>query len=668
MRFGLPNLEHAISDSQFFVRELKTKPEKHLRAYASLFISHLCEPGDPSSTAFEDGVPKEGLNVGQVLTRIGIISLIRRKVFEYQFKHGLISLKLPKPKLIAPAPLADDDDDIIEITPKATAENGDAKDDDDDIIEILPNAPENGTATPGEPAEKESEQSKAEDGAKEEEVSAAEKDVEAMEVDDEEASTEKTDESKKNGDEKDDADKNGDEKEDDDEKKVVKAEDEEKPKVVKADEQAEDVEMKDADEKVKSEETEDDKSAVKKESKSEEGSKESSTSPTENEDSQQSTAKSTSSEVELSSVKEDDENTASTTASTSNGVPESKLPPKKVIEEVDLEAEEDVEDEEEVTEVKDFDFTIQDGGLTELHTLWYYEEKELKPRREHEIWNRRHDFWMLSGIVKHGYEMWDAIANDEDFLIVSEPFKTSLGLRNKFMERRLRLLEQALVFEEQLRRYNHLNGVERLVEKPKEEVEVLEVPSKEAEPEDEEGEAASSKKKKVVEEIDLEAEDDEDVEMAVKDGEEEGQTNGEKNGDSKEGEKKETNGDVKEGSETSKSKSNKKSNGDVGEEDKENNEDEEVTPEENMILNPMIQRAANQLEDLLIDMKSDCARIPQTVQRIPSIANRLQLNTNDQQGHHSHIRPAHAGSSRQGHGGNQQPLAGMPQSMLNRMM
>ena len=79
MRFGLPNLEQNIIDSQFYVRELKNKPEKHLKAYTSLFISHLCEPGDPSATTFEDGVPKEGLNVGQVLTRIGIISLIRRK-------------------------------------------------------------------------------------------------------------------------------------------------------------------------------------------------------------------------------------------------------------------------------------------------------------------------------------------------------------------------------------------------------------------------------------------------------------------------------------------------------------------------------------------------------------------------------------------------------------
>ncbi|OTF72382.1 hypothetical protein BLA29_005535, partial [Euroglyphus maynei] len=64
-------------------------------------------------------------------------------------------------------------------------------------------------------------------------------------------------------------------------------------------------------------------------------------------------------------------------------------------------------------------------------------------------------------------------------------------------------------------------------------------------------------------------------------------------------------------------------------------------------LNPILQRASNHLEDLLIDMKSDCARIPQTVQRIPSIANRLQLAprtvpSNSAGQHHSqHHQPQH---------------------------
>src|SRR5699024_6950233 len=119
-------------------------------------------------------------------------------------------------------------------------------------------------------------------------------------------------------------------------------------------------------------------------------------------------------------------------------------------------------------------------------------------------------------------------------------------------------------FEEQLRRYTHLSSAPTYVDKPKEEKkESAKVDGKESE---------------------------------------EGQTNG----DTKDDGKKE-NGNAKE----------KEANGDMNSEDKENDTEQ--------VLNPSIQRVANQLEDLLIDMKSDCARIPQTVQRIPSIANRLQI-------------------------------------------
>jgi len=104
-----------------------------------------------------------------------------------------------------------------------------------------------------------------------------------------------------------------------------------------------------------------------------------------------------------------------------------------------------------------FDFNIRDGGLTELHVLWFFEDQELKPGKELEIWHRRHDYWLLAGIVKHGYARWREIHEDEDLRILWEPFKNSLHIKNKFMERRLRLLEQALVMEEQLRRSNHLN-------------------------------------------------------------------------------------------------------------------------------------------------------------------------------------------------------------------
>lgn len=110
-----------------------------------------------------------------------------------------------------------------------------------------------------------------------------------------------------------------------------------------------------------------------------------------------------------------------------------------------------------------FMFNIADGGFTELHTLWINEEKAAVPGREYEIWHRRHDYWLLAGIVTHGYGRWQDIQNDIRFAIINEPFKMDVGkgnfleIKNKFLARRFKLLEQALVIEEQLRRAAYLN-------------------------------------------------------------------------------------------------------------------------------------------------------------------------------------------------------------------
>lgn len=55
-------------------------PPSPLRAYVSLFMRHLCEPGADGAETFADGVPREGLSRQHVLTRIGVMSLIRKKV------------------------------------------------------------------------------------------------------------------------------------------------------------------------------------------------------------------------------------------------------------------------------------------------------------------------------------------------------------------------------------------------------------------------------------------------------------------------------------------------------------------------------------------------------------------------------------------------------------
>lgn len=52
-----------------------------VRAYVSMFMRHMCEPDDETGTkAFSDGVPREGMSRHLVLTRMGIMRLVRNKV------------------------------------------------------------------------------------------------------------------------------------------------------------------------------------------------------------------------------------------------------------------------------------------------------------------------------------------------------------------------------------------------------------------------------------------------------------------------------------------------------------------------------------------------------------------------------------------------------------
>uniref|UniRef100_A0A8C7MWI4 Chromodomain helicase DNA binding protein 4a n=1 Tax=Oncorhynchus kisutch TaxID=8019 RepID=A0A8C7MWI4_ONCKI len=101
---------------------------------------------------------------------------------------------------------------------------------------------------------------------------------------------------------------------------------------------------------------------------------------------------------------------------------------------------------------------------TELHSLWQNEERAATvTKKTNEIWHRRHDYWLLAGIIQHGYARWQDIQNDVKFAILNEPFKAEMNrgnfleIKNKFLARRFKLLEQALVIEEQLRRAAYLN-------------------------------------------------------------------------------------------------------------------------------------------------------------------------------------------------------------------
>ena len=103
-------------------------------------------------------------------------------------------------------------------------------------------------------------------------------------------------------------------------------------------------------------------------------------------------------------------------------------------------------------------FNVADGGFTELHALWLNEQRVLTANHEHDIWHRRHDYWLLAGIVAHGYSRWQDIQIDPRFSIINEPFKMEMSkgnfleMKNKFLARRFKLIEQALIIEEQLRR------------------------------------------------------------------------------------------------------------------------------------------------------------------------------------------------------------------------
>merc|ERR1712110_1252934 len=114
MRYGMPPQD--VFNSQWLVRDLRGKSEKCFKAYTSLFMRHLCEPGNENSETFADGVPRDGLSRQHVLTRIGVMSLIRKKVQEFEGINGkhsmphLIQKKEKKPITL------DGDDEVRSIS------------------------------------------------------------------------------------------------------------------------------------------------------------------------------------------------------------------------------------------------------------------------------------------------------------------------------------------------------------------------------------------------------------------------------------------------------------------------------------------------------------------------------------------------------------------------
>ncbi|XP_035797424.1 chromodomain-helicase-DNA-binding protein 4 isoform X1 [Amphiprion ocellaris] len=414
MRYGMPPQD--AFTNQWLVRDLRGKSEKEFKAYVSLFMRHLCEPGADGAETFADGVPREGLSRQHVLTRIGVMSLIRKKVQEFEHVNGQWSMpwmaELEENKRAAALAAGEDPKTPSTGTPADTQ----------------PNTPVPEDLTKSE--DKDELKKEGDDGK------AAKKtdDPEIIEI---------PDESEKSPTEKKEVDAAGEKEEkekemDGDEGKEKEAEDSSKDKEEKE-------KSSEKDSEVKGEASEGKTEAEEEKTKADEGKDEKmdTSSPAEEKKEQK---------EEKEAVKSDD------SGKLQNGENAKEGAAAPVV---------NVTEEKKKATKQRFMFNIADGGFTELHSLWQNEERAATvTKKTFEIWHRRHDYWLLAGIIQHGYARWQDVQNDVRFAILNEPFKGEMSrgnfleIKNKFLARRFKLLEQALVIEEQLRRAAYLNMTE----------------------------------------------------------------------------------------------------------------------------------------------------------------------------------------------------------------
>uniref|UniRef100_A0A8D0RU80 Chromodomain-helicase-DNA-binding protein 5 n=1 Tax=Sus scrofa TaxID=9823 RepID=A0A8D0RU80_PIG len=373
MRWGMPPQD--AFNSHWLVRDLRGKSEKEFRAYVSLFMRHLCEPGADGAETFADGVPREGLSRQHVLTRIGVMSLVRKKVQEFEHVNG----KYSTPDLIPEGPEGKKPGEVISSDPNTPVPASPAH--------LLP-------APPGLPDKLEAQLGYMDE--KEPGVQKPKKPPEIQALD---------------GVEGEDKHESSDGKERAREERLEEAE-----KAQPSPEQLPKEEVLPEKEKILD-------------------------------------------KLELSLIHSRGDGSDFRPDDT-------KAEEKEPIEtQQNGDKEEDEEGKKEDRNGKfKFMFNIADGGFTELHTLWQNEERAaVSSGKIYDIWHRRHDYWLLAGIVTHGYARWQDIQNDPRYMILNEPFKSEihkgnyLEMKNKFLARRFKLLEQALVIEEQLRRAAYLN-------------------------------------------------------------------------------------------------------------------------------------------------------------------------------------------------------------------
>ncbi|XP_028281494.1 chromodomain-helicase-DNA-binding protein 4a isoform X3 [Parambassis ranga] len=433
MRYGMPPQD--AFTTQWLVRDLRGKSEKEFKAYVSLFMRHLCEPGADGAETFADGVPREGLSRQHVLTRIGVMSLIRKKVQEFEHVNGQWSMpwmaELEENKRAAAQP----------DSPGKTPSTGTPAD-------TQPNtpAPVDDSAKTDEAAKEGEKEVKKEGDAEKNGKEPNKANNEVISIpDDDEKSPAAEQQEKKNGEEPMETDKpsNGEAeaaKEKDGEKEEKKEGEGEKKSAEGGGEETKSSSSSEA--KTESSEVKAEDAEVKAEEKKEEKTEKMDTTPPAEEKKDLKEEKEAPKPEEPTKLQNGDSSKeGGATSAAASGATEEKKKAKTR-----------------------FMFNIADGGFTELHSLWQNEERAATvTKKTNEIWHRRHDYWLLAGIIQHGYARWQDIQNDVKFAILNEPFKGEMNrgnfleIKNKFLARRFKLLEQALVIEEQLRRAAYLN-------------------------------------------------------------------------------------------------------------------------------------------------------------------------------------------------------------------
>ncbi|XP_070711097.1 chromodomain-helicase-DNA-binding protein 3 isoform X1 [Pempheris klunzingeri] len=439
MRWGMPS-QDAFS-SQWLVRDLRGKTEKEFKAYVSLFMRHLCEPVADGAETFADGVPREGLCRQPVLTRIGVMSLVKKKIQEFEHINGRWSLPELKPEISIDKTSSRASSPAVKTatpTPDASYNNTPC------TSKPATPAPADKLEKNGKEVEKEEDKEDSEAPSDKEKVKEKEKDegkdvdgYRTVDAEERSSSAKETSQNASSG-------HKSEGKEESDQKEEEKKETTDAPAAATEEKKVQEENKEDTkqitkqDSDVKEEKPEREKAGEEKEKDKEK--REETPAATEATDAKDKTEASDVKKEEVKGEKDAGKEIKAVREEVprGNGKPPMERPR--------------------------FMFNIADGGFTELHTLWQNEERAaISSGKMNEIWHRRHDFWLLAGIVIHGYARWQDIQNDPQFAIVNEPFKSQankgnfLEMKNKFLARRFKLLEQALVIEEQLRRAAYLN-------------------------------------------------------------------------------------------------------------------------------------------------------------------------------------------------------------------